>query len=120
MSAFTPHPRERESDVLRTILDYLKVHRVFHFRCNTGSAQYVRNGKTQFVRFGSVGAADIIAVYRGCCIGIEAKSSYGSQSESQVAFGTELRKAGGIYVVARSLEDVDAVLRYVEGRGAWV
>jgi hypothetical protein len=53
------------------------------------------NGKQRFFRFGAVGSPDIIAVVRGQYIGIEVKSSDGSQSESQQKVEAELTKAGG-------------------------
>jgi len=54
-------------DTLRTILDWLAVNRIFHYRSNSG-AMSGEHGKTRF--------------FKG------------------------LKKCGGIYILARSLEDV--------------
>ena len=105
---------EREADILRTILDYLKVHRVFHWRNNVGGVKWVRESKSRFVRFGTPGAPDIFVVYRSRIIGIEVKAVKGHPSDVQIKFGSDLESAGGLYMVARSIQEVDAMLRYVE------
>ncbi len=102
--------RLKEADILRTILDYLRIHRVFHWRNQTAGG---RLGQ-RFVRIGVLGAPDIFIVHRGKCIGIEVKSPEGKQREEQIAFGMEFSDAGGIYRLARGIEEVDEVLRYVE------
>lgn len=100
----------RECDVLRTARDYLKVHRVFHFRMNVGSAKF---GK-QFVYFGTVGAPDLFAVHRGRALALECKAPEGKQRISQVAFQQFFEAAGGIYKIVRGIEDLDAALRQAE------
>jgi hypothetical protein len=96
----------KERDVLKAILAYLKVHRVFHFRLNTGAFQTAYKGKPRFVRFGSLGAPDVIAIYKGTCFGIECKGSEGFQSQHQVEFEKSFNAAGGKYILARSIEQV--------------
>ena len=100
----------KEADVLRTILDYLRVHRVFHWRNHTAGGKL----GNRFVRFGIPGAPDIFIVHRARCIGLEVKGPKGIQTPEQFAYSGNFRDAGGIYKVARSIEDVDQVLRYVE------
>lgn len=100
----------READILRTILDYLRVHRIFHFRLNTGAMKIDK----RYVTFGKVGAPDIFVVHRGQCLGIEVKGPKGKQSQAQWEFAERLTVAGGLYVVARCIEDVDAKLRQIE------
>ena len=46
----------------------------------------------------------------GKFIGIEVKSNSGKQSDAQKAFEDGLKRAGGTYILARSLEDVMAVM----------
>ena len=95
----------KESDIQRSILDYLAMRRHFFFRCNTG-AYKTEHGS--FIRFGSKGAADIFVCANGRMIGIEVKTASGKLSPDQEAFGKALEAAGGIYIVARSIDDVQA------------
>ena len=99
-------PLLRERDIMRIILDYLKVHRIFHFRLNTGAFKAAYNGKQRLVRFGTLGAPDIVAIINGRFVAIEVKGPEGFQSQHQVEFQHECEKAGGVYVLARSVEDV--------------
>ena len=100
-------PKLREADVLRTVRDYLKVHRIFHFRMNVGAMKFDK----RFVYFGTIGAPDIFAVHHGRVFALECKSPTGFMQRSQIAFEQEFEKAGGIYVIVRSVEDVDLALR---------
>ena len=105
-------PKLNEADVLRTVLDYLRVHRVFHWRANTGAAKV---GK-RFIRFGVPGVPDICCIQRGVFIGIEVKAPDGKLSLVQAMFAEEVKLAGGLYRVCRSIEDVDAALEEAEAR----
>ena len=100
----------RESDLLKTILDYLRISGILAWRNNTGAMSGQDKGKRWYVRFSFPGAPDIFAVKHGQIYGIEVKSPRGELSALQVAFSDTLRAAGGCYVVARSLEDVTRVL----------
>lgn len=53
------------------------------------------------------GVSDIIAVIDGRFIGIEVKTKRGRQSADQILFQKRLERAGGVYVVARCVEDVE-------------
>lgn len=102
-----PFIKQSESDIQKAILDYLCARRIFHYRNNTGAAK-MQNGR--FVSFGIKGAPDIVCVHKGKYIGIEVKSEKGKQSDEQKAFQKALEFAGGIYILARSLDDVRAML----------
>lgn len=83
--------------------------RVRIHRNNTGLF-FTRTGRG--VRAGVVGAPDIegiIAPY-GRYIGIEVKSPTGRQRPEQVAYQRMTEAMGGIYILARSVADVDAAL----------
>jgi hypothetical protein len=107
---------EKESDIQRTILDWLAARKIFHYRQNSGAVQT----ENRFFRFGAVGAPDIVAVIGGRYVGIEVKAARGIQSSAQREFEGRLRMAGGVYVIARSLEDavasLDPLLRHYEER----
>ena len=96
----------READIQHSILDYLSYMRIFHYRNNSGAMIGEYKGKKSFDRFGAKGSPDIICVIDGRYIGIEVKSEIGRQSENQQIFQDRLEKAGGLYILARSLDDV--------------
>lgn len=85
---------ERESDIQATIRDWLQWH-----------GWYVwKNHQT----LGSHrGLADLTAVKDGRVVFIEVKTARGRLSEHQKRFRDDLVRAGGTYIVARSVEDVE-------------
>ena len=93
----------KEKDIQRTILDYLLVKRIFHWRQNSGAFKTDAGG---FYRIGIVGAPDIFILRKGIIYACEVKNEKGKQSESQKAFQEQFEKAGGVYFIARTLEDV--------------
>ncbi len=75
------------------------------FRANVGVA--VPMGRDAPVRFGVVGQADLNGIVRGGRrIEVEVKSPAGRRTPEQVAWGRMVEAFGGIYVVARSTDDV--------------
>lgn len=95
--------KELEKDVQRTILDWLELKRIFHYRNNTGAFKDAGTGA--WYKFGAVGSPDIIVVKDGKFIGIECKSTTGKQSDNQKEFQLALELAGGRYVLAHSLDE---------------
>lgn len=71
------------------------------------------NGKRRFVQFGVKGAPDIVAVMKGIYVGIEVKRPGEQITDDQLAFGRQLESAGGVYVVMRSLADVEFLKKYL-------
>jgi hypothetical protein len=63
-------------------------------------------GKRRFVKFGPKGGPDIFAVIAGNIFGIEVKADNGFQSQVQKEFEVEFTRAGGVYLLCFSLEDV--------------
>lgn len=57
------------------------------------------------------GAPDIVACIGGRYVAIEVKSATGRPSDHQNAFRYGLVKAGGAYVVVRSVDDVALLFR---------
>lgn len=102
-----------ESQVLREILQWLAREHPDYltWRNNVGAHHGVDTGT--FVRFGLVGSSDIICVVppNGRFVGIECKRRNGGvQSKEQKAFQRALERVGGVYVLARSVEDVRKVI----------
>ena len=84
------------------------------WRSNTGAAMWRKsNGSSGgMVRFGMPGQADISGIMRpgGRRIEIECKTKNGRQSKEQQAWQRMIEWAGGLYVIARSIEDVRLAL----------
>jgi hypothetical protein len=64
------------------------------------------------VRFGVPGTADIVGLIApsGRMVQIECKTATGKQREAQLVMQRVVAAMGGLYVVARSVADVDAAL----------
>ncbi len=123
-----------EAEIQRQILQWLKLKGYFFFRVNTGGLR--RNGKWCPSPTITKGTADIIAIkpsYRikfakptteyeapnaeppkatlfGQLVAVEVKRLGGKQSEDQKQFQEAVEKAGGIYCLAFSVNDVRAVM----------
>lgn len=119
--------RPRESDIQRTILAYLRLRRIPHFRNNTGTAMLPgRGGKPMPVRFGATGWPDIIAIVSGRFVGIECKRPLGpkggtggsDQTPEQQTTQRDIVQAGGVYILARGLDDVTRELERIQAKGA--
>lgn len=81
-------------------------------RVNTGAAMIGTPPHRRLVRFGVPGTADICGLIAptGRLLMIEVKSATGKQREAQINMQRIVTRFGGLYVVARSLADVDAAL----------
>jgi hypothetical protein len=69
------------------------------------------------VQFGIPGQADLSGAFLpwGRRLEIEVKTERGRQSEEQKAWQRITESVGGLYILARSVEDVDAVLAPLVG-----
>jgi hypothetical protein len=77
------------------------------WRANAGAAKF----KGRLVRFGVPGQADLTGILPdGTRLEIETKSDVGRQSPEQVAYQRMIERFGGIYVLARSTNDVWAAI----------
>jgi hypothetical protein len=104
-----------EADVQKQILTLLRYRQIPAWRNNTGAAWLPgAGGKMRPVSFSIPGAADVFAILppNGTFLAIECKRSKGGkgQSDEQKAFERMVRDAGGIYILARSVQDVMEVL----------
>lgn len=63
----------------------------------------IDNGKW-IKRTGNKGTADISAIIKGRSVKIEVKYGRDSQSEAQRAYQSQVEQAGGVYVIATSLD----------------
>ena len=102
--------KSTEKDTQKAILQYLEAKKVFHWRNNSGAIQSEYKGKSRFMRYGYSGSPDIIAVVGGRFIGIEVKDIKGKMNPNQEIFKENLEKAGGLYLLAKSIDDVMKIL----------
>ena len=121
-----------EIEIQRQILDYLTLKHIFHMRVNTGGL--MRNGVWCPSPNTTKGASDILAIKSlkycrpkngdvskaimlgevdnftmGQFVAIEVKRPNGKLSKDQKRFLDEVEKAGGMAIVAYSLDDVRKV-----------
>ena len=93
----------RESDIQAAILIYVtSLPGSYGFRMNTGA---VKDGD-RFIRYGVKGQPDIFLILKGRFVGIECKTKTGRQSNDQKNWQRNCERAGGIYILARSVDDV--------------
>ena len=95
-----------ESQVVKSCLHWLLIHGCYVWRNNTGAHQ---NEKTKsYIRYGLPGSADIIGLTpSGKFIAIECKSAKGKLKYTQITFGNRILEKNGIYLVARSIDDLE-------------
>lgn len=65
------------------------------------------------VKFGVVGAADLSGIVAGRRLEIEVKGPDGKQSKEQANYQAMIERFGGVYVLARSVEDVWAAVGHL-------
>lgn len=95
-----------EQDIKGQIIAYLRLRHIMVIPRNTG--------RLGGVRFGYVGAADLEGILPGGRhLEIEVKTVEGEQSGAQRAFQALVEQAGGLYVVARSVADVEHALKKI-------
>ena len=115
-----------EGRVLKACMTYLAACGIFCFRNNTGGTPlHDGSGRYRPAPKSSVGSADIIAViprrmwvqdsnahwWPPTALAIECKSARGKQSPAQRAFQAKWEAAGGLYVLARSVDELRNGLR---------
>lgn len=105
-------PRTPESAVLRACLSYLAVRGIRAWRNNSGLAMFAgKSGKPRPVRFGKQGQADILGYMPdGRFVAVECKASDGKATPDQEEFLADVRRAGGVAILARSLDELIAGL----------
>lgn len=98
-----------ETRLVKSLLQHLNYYGFF-WRNNTGAQKITSYSGNRYIRFGMRGSADIIGLVKGRFIAIEVKSPSGRQSINQSEFQRNIEKFGGIYILARTIDDVlDAI-----------
>ena len=109
------HRGRPEREIQKAILIYLRVRGCLVAVTDAGAAY----------RAGSFGADTVPAGWPditgllpdGRFIGVECKSPGGRQSPAQTQMEAEIRRRNGIYVLARSIDDVEQALRQAGALG---
>lgn len=105
--------KQIQNDILR---EFGTRHDMRLWRQNVGVA---RMGKGRVVRFGVPGQADLTGVLPGGKrLEIECKSATGRQSDDQRNYQRIIERFDGVYILARSVEDVRRVLEPILARVA--
>lgn len=129
-AAPTPTPRAPraasrqtpERDILAAIRVYLRQRHVTHWRVPT-TGQVSSHTASGFQHNPARGMPDLLCILGGQFLGIEVKTATGRLRPAQVAFRDAVHHAGGLYLVARSVDDVQRLLdeeweTMAEARGA--
>jgi hypothetical protein len=86
-----------ETALKRAAKDFLRIHGVWSFHVLQGMGAYP-------------GIADRIGIFKGKPLAIEFKAGRGVLSDAQRQFKAEWEREGGLYIEARSIEDLAAGL----------
>lgn len=96
---------QRANDLTQAIICFFTVIGGMAERINNMGRQVNRKGSTLWiVGTGTNGTADISSVWEGLSIKVEVKAGNDRQSKAQKAYQEKIRKAGGIYILARSFD----------------
>lgn len=98
-----------ETDIQRSICDYLALRHHFFWRSNTApTVQKSAEGWAfrKMPKYGMRGVPDIIVIKDGFFVGLEVKAAKGRQSPEQIAFEDRVKEAGGEYYVVKSIDEV--------------
>jgi hypothetical protein len=77
----------------------------------------VKSVKGHYIQYGHKGSSDILGIWNGKLLAVEAKTGKGTQSPQQIVFQKNITEQGGLYHVAKwdVIEPIkDATMREVE------
>jgi hypothetical protein len=106
----SPTPKVGEKTVMKIVSQFLALHKIPHWRINSGGLKDKHN---RLVRFGAKGMSDFYAIGKdGISIWIECKRPTGGVlSEPQKNFLDCINRNGGIGIVVNSVESLEEQLR---------
>jgi len=101
-----------EKDLQKTILQNLKWYKdIYTIRNNSFFGSFSRpNGSKGFIQNNKKGAPDIILCKNGLWLGLEIKSTDGVQSPDQKKAEIEIRRAGGMYFIIKTIDEFNKVI----------
>jgi hypothetical protein len=99
-----------EKDIQASICDYLALRKHFFYRNNnTPIFDPTRQAFRAMPKYTPKGIADIIVVHVGRPYFLEVKRPKTYQSPEQKQFQDDVERAGALYAVVRSIDDVQAL-----------
>lgn len=101
---------ERETPIVRQVLDYLRLRGIPATRNHAGHVGVGRH----WINLGSTGWPDILACWRGRFLGVEVKRPGEEPSPEQRRVHAELSAAGALILVVHSVEELEAGLRKLQ------
>jgi hypothetical protein len=95
---------------VKACLQWLALHKIKAWKMNTG-AFIGKSG--HLVRAGFPGCPDILGVVRptGRFLGVECKTGRAELNDDQTLVEIDVIHCGGIFIVARSVDDLEALVR---------
>jgi hypothetical protein len=98
----------KETQLVSQIIDFLNYRGHFVQRTNSGAVRFTdANSRRHFIKLAHAGTADITGCSKdGRFIAIECKIKPNKTTPLQEAYLEEIKKRGGIAVVAYTLDDV--------------
>ena len=72
------------------------------------------DGTTRAIKHANKGTADILAVYEEKFLAIEVKFGNDKPTPEQLEFGRQVQDAGGLFLVAYDVEEVNQLLDAIE------
>lgn len=101
----------KETQLVHNIIDYLNYRQYFVQRTNSGSVRFKdSSGRSNFIKLAHAGTSDITGCTPdGKFIAIECKIGRNKPTALQEAYLEEIKKRGGIAIIAYSLDDVTDV-----------
>jgi hypothetical protein len=108
MSYGAARKRGSGNELVAACCELLSWSRVFFYRNNSGAYKAPHGS---FIRFGTPGSPDIVAVIHGMYVGFECKMGSGRLNENQKIFKQALEQAGGKYFEIHKPEDMQAALK---------
>jgi predicted porin len=98
--------KEIQNNILRWLSTQYRIGRFWETDSGLAFYEDARGGR-RAVKFGLKGQADISGLaIGGVRVEIECKTETGKQTKEQVSFGKMIVRFGGLYIVARSVDDV--------------
>lgn len=114
-------PRERETDIVKRVLDALQARRYWAWRVNAG-AQVIPAAKgaaRRVIKAAPAGTPDILVLLPpdGRCIGLEVKTATGVLRPSQRLWQAKAELSGVGYAVVRGADEALAAVERFAGTG---
>jgi len=93
----------RETDLSATIGKWLDFKGIYQIRVQSGQVQI----EGRWIHCAKKGTPDRILCYKGRFVGLEIKKPGAKPTKDQLAAHDEIRRCGGIVIIASSIEDVE-------------